>query len=313
VVNWLSQHGIRILLILFLGLVLYYFLRRFVPPLIRAAVVRGMREAPPEEIDKNAKTVSDIMVRTGSAVILIGLLFTIVSELGVNIAPALAGLGVAGLAIGIGAQGLVRDIIGGLFIILENQYNVGDVVRIAGIAGLVEDISLRRTILRDLDGIVHSVPNGEIRVASNFTKGWSRVNLNVSVAYGENLDRVFEVINRVGKEMAEDPYWGAMILTPPQALRVDDLGDSGIIIKILGETKPIKQWEVMGELRKRIKQAFDEAGIEIPWPHTKVYFGNLPAEWVPREGKPSSKSPAAAPPAREAEQESQKLPPESTM
>jgi small conductance mechanosensitive channel len=170
----------------------------------------------------------------------------------------------------------VKDIVAGLFIILENQYRVGDVVRIADVSGIVEDINLRRTALRDLDGIVHVVPNGEIRVASNFTKEWSRVNMNVSVAYGEDLDHVISVINRVGKELAEDSQWAPSILTPPRALRVDNLGNSGIEIKILGETKPIRQWDVMGELRKRLKKAFDEEGIEIPWPHTKVYFGNSP-------------------------------------
>ena len=202
--------------------------------------------------------------------------FMVLSELEIEIAPILAGVGVAGLAIGFGAQSLVKDLLAGLFIIMENQYRVGDVVKIADVAGLVEDINLRRTVLRDLDGIVHVVPNGEIRVASNFTKEWSRVNLNVSVAYGEDLDRVIPVINRVGKELAEDPEWAPLILKPPQVLRVDNLGESGVDIKILGDTKPIRQWDVMGELRKRLKKAFDEEGIEIPWPHTKVYFGNLP-------------------------------------
>jgi small conductance mechanosensitive channel len=197
-------------------------------------------------------------------------------ELQINIAPILAGFGVAGIAIGFGAQSLVKDLVAGVFVIMENQYRVGDVVRIADVAGLVEDINLRRTVLRDLDGIVHTVPNGEIRVASNFTKEWSRVNLNVSVAYGEDLDRVISVINRVGKELSEDPEWAPSILTPPKALRVDSLGDSGIEIKILGETKPMRQWDVMGQLRLRLKKAFDKEGIEIPWPHTKVYFGNSP-------------------------------------
>jgi small conductance mechanosensitive channel len=149
---------------------------------------------------------------------------------------------------------------------------------VADIAGLVEDINLRRTVLRDLDGIVHVVPNGEIRVASNFTRGYSRVNLNISVSYGTDLDHAIAVINRVGKELSEDPQWAPLLITPPGVLRVDNLGDSGIDIKILGDTQPIKQWDVMGELRKRIKKAFDEEGIEIPWPHTKVYFGSQPPD-----------------------------------
>jgi small conductance mechanosensitive channel len=136
-------------------------------------------------------------------------------------------------------------------------------------------VSLRRTVLRDLDGIVHSVPNSEVKVASNFTKEWSRVNMNISVGYGEDLNHVIEVINRVGEGITEDPYWGQFILKAPQVLRVDAFEDSGIAIKILGDTKPLCQWDVMGELRLRLKKAFDEAGIEIPWPHIKVYFGNI--------------------------------------
>jgi len=193
---------------------------------------------------------------------------------GIPIAPVLAGFGIAGIALGFGAQYLIRDLIAGIFIILENQYRVGDVARVADIGGLVEDITLRKTVLRDLDGIVHHVPNGEIRVASNFTRGFSRVNLNVSVGYGTDLDHAISVINRVGKELAEDDKWREIIKSPPQVLRVDNLGDSGIDIKILGDVEPIRQWDVMGELRLRLKKAFDAEGIEIPWPHTKVYFGN---------------------------------------
>jgi len=149
---------------------------------------------------------------------------------------------------------------------------------------------LRRTVLRDLDGVVHVVPNGEIRVASNFTKEWSRVNLNVSVGYGEDLDRVISVINQVGKKLAGDPAWAPFILKPPQVVRVDNLGESGIEIKILGDTRPMSQWDVTGELRKRLKGAFDQEGIEIPWPHTKVFFGNLPPDIKRQEAGGQDKS-----------------------
>jgi small conductance mechanosensitive channel len=157
---------------------------------------------------------------------------------------------------------------------LENQYRVGDIARVADITGLVEEVTLRKTVLRDLDGIVHHVPNGEIRTASNFTRHFARVNLDISVAYDTDLDHAIRVINRVGKALAEDENWRKSIKSPPQVLRVNNLGDSGIYIKILGDVKPMQQWAVMGELRLRIKKAFDAEGIEIPWPHTKVYFGN---------------------------------------
>jgi small-conductance mechanosensitive channel len=192
----------------------------------------------------------------------------------VPVGPMLAGFGVVGIAVGFGAQYLVRDLIAGLFILWENQYRVGDVARVADVGGLVEQVTLRKTVLRDLDGIVHHIPNGEIRVASNYTRHFSRVNLDVSVAYGTDLDHAISVINRVGQELAADENWRERIVTPPQALRVNNFGSSGIDIKILGDVKPMEQWAVTGELRLRLKRAFDAEGIEIPWPHTKVYFGN---------------------------------------
>jgi len=275
VTSWLREHGWRIALIIVLSMATVLAVSRFIPKLIVATVARRAGE-PEEEVKKRADTLSRVLVSVGQVVALFIAIFMVLSELEIDITPILAGVGVAGIAIGFGAQSLIKDLIAGLFIILESQYRVGDVVRIADVAGLVEDINLRRTVLRDLDGVVHIVPNGEIRVASNFTKEWSRVNLNVSVGYGEDLDHVISVINRVGKELAEDPEWAPLILKAPQVLRVDDLGSSGVDIKILGDTKPIRQWDVMGELRKRLKKAFDEEGIEIPWPHTKIYFGNLP-------------------------------------
>jgi small conductance mechanosensitive channel len=242
--------------------------------MIGRTVSHQMRGRPKTAIKKRVKTLSSVLINTGTAIIAIVAVFTILAEAGVNIAPALAGLGIAGVAIGFGAQSLVKDIFNGLLILLENQYGVGDVVQVAGVTGLVEEVSLRRTVLRDLDGIVHSVPNSEVKVASNFTKEWSRVNMNISVGYGEDLNHVIEVINRVGKEIAEDSYWSQFIIKAPQVLRVDAFDDSGIAIKICGDTKPLSQWDIMGELRLRLKKAFDEADIEIPWPHIKVYFGN---------------------------------------
>lgn len=276
IVDWLIEHGPRILLIIAISVAIYYTLRHFVPLLIRRAVSRTMEGKPETEVKKRIDTLSNVFIEVGIVFVGIVALFTIASELGINIAPALAGLGIAGIAVGFGAQSLVKDIFNGILILLEDHYTIGDVVKVAGIGGLVEDISLRRTVLRDLDGIVHSIPNGEIGIASNYTKEWSRVNMNVSVGYGEDLDHVIEVINRVGKEMAEDPNWAPRILKAPTVLRVDEFEDSGIAIKILGETKPLTQWDVMGELRMRLKKAFDQEGIEIPWPHTKVFFGATP-------------------------------------
>jgi len=290
-IDWLKDSGVSILIIIVIAAAVYFVLRRLIPPLIKKTMAQRMKGELEEEIKKRCDTLSSVLVKTSLIIIVIFALFTILPEFGINITAMLAGLGVIGIAVGFGAQSLIRDYLSGLFIILEDPYDVGDVIRVADIAGLVEEISLRRTILRDLDGIVHSVPNGEIKTASNFTYRYSRVNLNISVAYGEDLDRVIKVINRVCTEMAEDPKWKADFVTTPQVLRVDNLGDSGIDIKILGDTKPIRQWDVMGELRLRLKRTFDAEGIEIPWPHTKVYFGNAIPEM--EEAKQPSKKATA--------------------
>jgi small-conductance mechanosensitive channel len=274
--NWLSEHGPRILLIIVISVALYYLLRHFVPIMVKRTITRTMAGKPKTAIKKRCDTLSNVFIETGMVAVGIIAIFMIISELGINIAPALAGLGIAGIAVGFGAQSLVKDVFNGALILLENQYGVGDVVQVAGISGLVEDITLRRTVLRDLDGIVHSIPNSEIAVASNYTKDWSRVNMNISVGYGEDLDNVIEVINKVCKEMANDPDWAPQILKAPEVLRVDEFGDSGVVIKILGETIPLVQWDVMGELRLRLKKAFDKEGIEIPWTTIKLFFGQTP-------------------------------------
>ncbi|MFW6118089.1 MAG: mechanosensitive ion channel family protein [Chloroflexota bacterium] len=274
VVTWLIDHGIRILIILIVGAVLWFALNKFLPPIMRRGVARSKYKESKEGIEKRTNTLVSIFRGVGRVFIVVIGIMMILSEVGVDIVPILAGFGIAGIAIGFGAQYLIRDLIAGTFIILENQYRVGDVAKVANIAGLVEEVTLRKTVLRDLDGIVHHVPNGEIRTASNYTRHFARVNLDVSVSYGTDLDHAIRVINQVGKALAEDANWRKSIKSPPQVLRVDNLGDSGIYIKILGDVKPMQQWAVMGELRLRIKKAFDAEGIEIPWPHTKVYFGN---------------------------------------
>jgi len=270
--GWFLEHGPGILVILVVGVGLWFALKKLVPPLVRRMIVRAKGESK-EGIRKRTDTLLSVFVGVGRIIIILLVVFMVLSELKVPIGPALAGLGVIGLAVGFGAQFLIRDLIAGVFIILENQYRVGDVAKVVDTVGVVEAVNLRKTVLRDLDGIVHHVPNGEIRVASNYTRHSARVNLDVSVAYGTDLDHAISVINRVGRELAADDNWGKLLITAPQVLRVNNLGDSGIDIKILGDAKPMQQWAVMGELRLRLKKAFDEEGIEIPWPHVKLYFG----------------------------------------
>ena len=276
--GWFLEHGIRIFIILLVGIVLWAALKKYLPPLVRRVMVRPVRGESREGLKKRAHTLQGVFMGVGKIIIILLVIFMVLSEFKVPIGPILAGFGVVGIAVGFGAQYLIRDLIAGVFILMENQYRVGDVAKVADVAGVVEEVNLRKTVLRDLDGVVHHVPNGEIRVASNYSRHFSRVNLNVSVAYGTDLDHAISVINRVCQEIAEEEKWSKAIKTVPQVLRVDNLGDSGIEIKILGDVKPLEQWNVTGELRLRLKKAFDAEGIEIPWPHTKVYFGNKPGD-----------------------------------
>jgi small-conductance mechanosensitive channel len=275
--QWFLEDGMNNVIVLIVGVILWLVLRRAIPPLVRRIMSRPVRGESREGLKRRSDTLQGVFLGLIKISIILMVVLVILSEY-VSIGPLLAGLGVVGIAVGFGAQYLIRDLIAGVFVLMENQYRVGDVAKIADISGLVEEISLRKTVLRDLDGIVHHVPNGEIRVASNYSRHFARVNLDISVSYGTDLDQAIEVINRVCKEMAEDEVWGKLLRTVPKVLRVNNLGDSGIDIKVLGEVKPLEQWNVTGQLRLRINKAFDKEGIEIPWPHTKIYFGNKPGD-----------------------------------
>jgi len=267
VITWVITHGIKIFGILIIACLI----NRLGGKVIERAIKKGVRDTTKEATEKRQNTLIGVFVGALKVIVWLVAITMILPELGINVGPILAGAGILGVALGFGAQYMIRDFLAGLFIIIENQYREGDVVCLDGACGLVEDITLRKTILRDLDGIVHHVPNGEIKKASNLSKKFARVNLNIGVAYKEDLNKVIEVINKAGKELAEDPEWEESIIKPPQFLRIDDFGESAIIIKILGETKPLKQWDVTGELRKRIKIAFDKKGIEIPFPQRVIH------------------------------------------
>ncbi len=222
------------------------------------------------EIKKRMDTLDDLGATVIRVFILLIALVMILDQLSLNIGPAIAGLGILGIAVGFGAQSLVKDYFNGALILIENQFSVGDVVTIADVSGSVEDFSLRRTTLRDLSGTVHTVPNGEIRVASNRTRVWARINENVQVAYDSDMDLVAATVNAVGQAMYDDPDWRRQLLEPPAMLRVQELADSGVTIKVLGSVRAAEQWAVAGELRRRLLAAFAEKGIEIPFPHRVV-------------------------------------------
>jgi len=254
-------HGGRILLIAVIAVVATTVISRVVGPVVRVAVREQMEGQPQVEVTKRIDTLSNVIYRTTVVALFLVAFLMSLPELGISAGPLIAGVGILGVALGLGAQNLVRDVVNGVFILMENQYARGDVVTIAGATGLVEDINLRRTVLRDLDGVVHVVPHSEIKTTSNQTKGFSRVNLIVSVPYTADIDKTFEVINRTGEEMARDPQWGSRIRQAPRALRIDRLADSSVEIRVLGETEPMEQWPVKGELRRRLRLAFDAEGI----------------------------------------------------
>lgn len=266
---WFYNHGLKILVIL-IGA---YLLRRFASALIDKIVRRAVTDngvLDPEEEKKREDTLISVFEATVKVIIWVGVIFMVISELGINIGPLLAGAGVVGLAIGFGAQYIIRDFFTGLFVILENQYRVGDVICVGDICGSVEDLNLRMTVLRDADGAVHYIPNGQIKIATNKTKGFARVNLIVGVAYETDIEKVKKIVNQVGRNLAEDPAWKDKILKAPEFVRVDNFGASSIDIKVSGEVKPLEQWSVLGELRKRIKDAFDKEGVEIPFPQRVI-------------------------------------------
>ncbi len=270
---WFMEHGILVVLIMTIGYLVYRLLKTVIPGLVESSMSsRGKGRKAREDLARRAQTLSSALVTITAIVILTGAAFMVLEEVGIDVTPLLATAGVVGIAVGLGAQSLIKDMLAGLFILMEDQYNKGDVVKVAGISGQVEDVTLKRTVLRDLDGIVHSIPNGEITTASNYTKEYSRLNLDVPVAYGEDLERVIQVINRVGQDMAKDPLWGPKMRSAPQSLGVNKFAESGVEIKVLGDTKPMMQWEVARELRLRIKKTFDAEHIEIPFPHVKLLY-----------------------------------------
>ena len=272
-VPWFLTSGLKIIGIIIATLLINRFGKIGIDKVIRSLVKPPRNVVDPNEEIKRENTLISIFHGVIRVVVWAIAVLTILAEVGINITPLLAGAGVLGLAIGFGAQSLVSDMLAGLFIMMEDQYRVGDVVNIAGTGGSVQSINLRKTTLRDLDGIEHHIPNGEIKKASNLSKGFARINLNVGIAYDSDLEKVIKVVNQVGEVMANDPEWKDSIIKAPKFLRVNEFADSAIIIKILGDTKPLKQWGATGELRKRIKIAFDKEGIRIPFPQMVVWQG----------------------------------------
>jgi moderate conductance mechanosensitive channel len=263
--------AIRIVAILVAALIALRVARLFVHGIVHALMSREATEGTSQdlsavEIKRRSDTIETFGVNLLNFVIVVVAAIMVLDLLKYDVAPAIAGLGIVGIAVGFGAQSLVRDYFNGALILIENQFSKGDVVSIADVTGTVEDLSLRRTTLRDLDGVVHTVPNGQIAVTSNRTRTWARINQDVTVAYGTDVDHAIEVVADVGQSMVDDPVWKPRILERPRVERVEALAELGITLKILGSVRAGEQWSVGGELRKRLLAAFRSNGIEIPQP-----------------------------------------------
>ena len=280
--TWLVGEGLRILLIAALA----YFATRVASLGIDhfEAVVadRGSDNRDTLDFANRLHTIGGLVKNAVNVLVIGAATLMILEEFGVNITPLLTAAGIGGLAVGFGAQNLVRDVISGFFLILEDQIHVGDVVKIDDTSGLVESVKLRTVVLRDLSGTVHIIPNGSITTLSNMSKEFSYSVMDVGVAYKEDTDTVVDVLRDVGADIQSDKDFGQHILDELEVLGVDDFADSAVTIKIRIKTRPLKQWMVGRELRRRIKKAFDTAGIEIPFPHISLYMGEVSNPFLTR-------------------------------
>jgi small-conductance mechanosensitive channel len=270
--NWpeLTATGLRVLAAFVVGWLAFWALK-----LLLRRIERSIEPSESGLLtvqEQRSKTLLSLVRSIGIVVIIVLMIFMVLGALGINLGPLLAGAGVIGLAVSFGAQSLVKDVISGLFILFENQYGVGDVIRLdTGISGSVERMTLRVVVLRDVFGVVHIVPNGEIKRVSNLTRTWSRAVLDVGVAYKEDADRVMEVMREVGQEMREDPEWKHFLVEDVTVPGIESFGESSVNIRIMAKTVPLKQWDVARELRRRLKRRFDAEGIEIPFPQRTVH------------------------------------------
>jgi small conductance mechanosensitive channel len=269
VFNWpeLTATGLRIVAALVVGWLAFWALK-----LLLRRIERSIEPAEGGLLsvqEQRTKTLLSLVRSIGIVVIVVLMVFMVLAALGINLGPLLAGAGVIGLAVSFGAQSLVKDVISGLFILFENQYGVGDVIRLdSTVSGAVERMTLRVVVLRDVHGVVHIVPNGEIKRVSNLTRTWARAVLDVGVAYKEDADRVMEVLREVGRGLQEDPQWKHFLVEEVTVPGIESFGESSVNIRVMAKTVPLKQWDVARELRRRIKRRFDEDGIETANPRT---------------------------------------------
>jgi len=288
--------ALKVLLIVVLAVVLRYVVHRAIRGLITGAVtgsvpmaLRPLRgrsdtkliEAAPlltERRRQRTETIGSVLKSVTSIVVFAVGTSMVLSELGFDLGPVIASAGIVGVALGFGAQNVVKDFLNGMFMILEDQYGVGDAIDAGEASGIVESVGLRVTRLRSVDGTVWYVRNGEVLRIGNMSQGWSRALLDISVAYDTDTDLAARTIKQVADSVWHDEQFSAMVLEEPEVWGVENLGVDGIAIRLVVKTAPLEQWKVARELRRRIKPAFDEAGIEIPFPQRALWLRTDPAE-----------------------------------
>ncbi|HEX5105459.1 MAG TPA: mechanosensitive ion channel domain-containing protein, partial [Pirellulaceae bacterium] len=268
---WGTDHAPRLALILLATIACLWFSRRLEGRIVKFVASRGHRGSA-EDSENRVRTLVGVVHNAASLTVITAGVLLISDELGVPVGPLMGGAAVVGLAIAFGAQSLIKDFFTGFMILMEQQYMVNDVVKIGGISGQVERITLRTTVLRDLEGCVHFIPHGTITSTSNLTHGWSRALFEIGVAYKENVDQVMDLLLDIGRELRRDREFGPLILDDPVMLGVDSFGDWSVNIKFYIKTRPLRQWPVKREMLRRIKRAFDRAGIEIPFPHRTLFL-----------------------------------------
>lgn len=275
-IDWdsLAPSLIRIVVVILITALVSFLIVKVLKRIERNLIKRGVAEGEvPSESRKRAQTLMGLARQALILLIWVLAVLIVLQEAQVEIGPLLAGAGIVGVALGFGAQNLVRDFLAGFFLVLENQVRVGDAVRVNGTWGIVEELNFRTLVLRDLTGEVHIFPNGMVDTLSNMSHEWSAYVFELGVAYKENTDQVTEIITEVGADLRIDDAFGNLIIEDLEVFGVDEFADSAVVIKGRIKTKPLKQWIVGREFNRRIKLAFDERGIEIPFPHQTLYFG----------------------------------------
>ncbi|MEP6666273.1 MAG: mechanosensitive ion channel family protein [Nocardioidaceae bacterium] len=290
--NWLIAKPLSILLLIVIGVVIRWIVHRAIDRLTKRAaegtvpgvIARGRvpqmflehSAAAAERRQQRAATMGGLLKSITTGVVMAIVVFMVIAEIGYNIAPLIASAGIIGVALGFGAQSLVKDFLSGIFMILEDQYGVGDSIDVGMASGIVEAVGLRVTRLRDVNGTVWYVRNGEILAVGNMSQNWARTVLDIPVAFSEDLTRVRQLLREVAQAVWEDPEYRADILEEPEVWGVERWDPDGVVVRVVLKTAPLQQWSVAREMRERIKDRFDLEGIEIPLPQRMVWHRNAP-------------------------------------